>query len=45
MSGIITAPAFNKIFTATKDNSTMQAFVTAIYEIGIPEPVFFPFAF
>ncbi len=34
MSGIITAPAFNDIFTATKDNSTMQGFVTAIYEIG-----------
>ncbi|MDI1491608.1 MAG: hypothetical protein OHK93_002817 [Ramalina farinacea] len=34
MSGIITAPAFNDLFTATKDNSTMQGFVTAIYEIG-----------
>lgn len=34
MSGIITAPAFNNMFTATKDNSTMQGFVTAIYEIG-----------
>ncbi|EON96387.1 putative sugar transporter stl1 protein [Phaeoacremonium minimum UCRPA7] len=34
MSGIITAPAFNNIFTATKDNSTMQGTVTAIYEIG-----------
>ncbi|MCJ1465387.1 hypothetical protein MMC07_004005 [Pseudocyphellaria aurata] len=33
MSGIITAPAFNDLFTATKNNSTMQAFVTAIYEI------------
>ncbi|KAH6619370.1 general substrate transporter [Chaetomium sp. MPI-SDFR-AT-0129] len=34
MSGIITAPAFNDIFTATKDNPTMQGLVTAIYEIG-----------
>ncbi|KAL8771484.1 MAG: hypothetical protein Q9209_003154 [Squamulea sp. 1 TL-2023] len=34
MSGIITAPAFNELFTATKGNSTMQGFVTAIYEIG-----------
>ena len=34
MSGIITAPAFNDLFSATKDNSTMQGFVTAIYEIG-----------
>ena len=36
MSGIITAPAFNDLFSATKDNSTMQGFVTAIYEIGKP---------
>lgn len=35
MSGIITAPAFNDLFTATKGNSTMQGFVTAIYEIGM----------
>lgn len=34
MSGIITAPAFNNVFTATKDDSTMQGLVTAIYEIG-----------
>lgn len=34
MSGIITAPPFNSLFPATKDNSTMQGFVTAIYEIG-----------
>ncbi len=34
MSGIITAPAFNNIFEATRDNSTMQGTVTAIYEIG-----------
>ena len=35
MSGIITAPAFNNLFKATKGNSTMQGFVTAIYEIGM----------
>ncbi|AEO53730.1 hypothetical protein MYCTH_2295444 [Thermothelomyces thermophilus ATCC 42464] len=34
MSGIITAPAFNDVFTATKDNPTMQGLVTAIYELG-----------
>ncbi|KAL8713733.1 MAG: hypothetical protein Q9220_002259 [cf. Caloplaca sp. 1 TL-2023] len=34
MSGIITSPVFNDLFSATKDNSTMQAFVTAIYEVG-----------
>ncbi len=34
MSGIITGAAFNDTFPATKDNSTMQGFVTAIYEIG-----------
>ncbi|KAL8739788.1 MAG: hypothetical protein Q9190_007442, partial [Brigantiaea leucoxantha] len=34
MSGIITSPEFNDLFTATKDNSTMQGFVTAIYELG-----------
>jgi len=34
MSGIITAPAFNDVFTETKNNSTMQGFTTAIYEIG-----------
>lgn len=34
MSGIITAPAFNDMFTATRDNPTMQGLVTAIYEIG-----------
>jgi len=39
MSGIITAPAFNNLFTATKGNSTMQGFVTAIYEIGKWEPI------
>ncbi|PYI04463.1 hexose carrier protein [Aspergillus sclerotiicarbonarius CBS 121057] len=34
MSGIIDAKPFNDVFTATKDNSTMQGTVTAIYEIG-----------
>lgn len=34
MSGIITAPEFNAEIPETKDNSTMQGFVTAIYEIG-----------
>lgn len=34
MSGIITAPAFNNVFIETKDNSTMQGLVTAIYEVG-----------
>lgn len=34
MSGIITSPVFNDMFPATKGNSTMQGFVTAIYEIG-----------
>ncbi|KAI6379164.1 hypothetical protein MCOR25_002040 [Pyricularia grisea] len=34
MSGIISAPAFNKFFPETENNSTMQGFVTAIYEIG-----------
>ncbi|KAG8528292.1 uncharacterized protein KY384_007209 [Bacidia gigantensis] len=34
MSGIITSPVFNDIFAATKDNSTMQGVVTAIYDLG-----------
>ncbi|KAI0174116.1 general substrate transporter [Pestalotiopsis sp. NC0098] len=34
MSGIISAKPFNDIFEATRDNSTMQGTVTAIYEIG-----------
>ncbi|KLJ13388.1 hypothetical protein EMPG_11677 [Blastomyces silverae] len=34
MSGIISDPAFNNMYTATKDNSTMQATVTAVYEVG-----------
>jgi len=37
MSGIITAPAFNNTFPATRDNRTMQGTVTAIYEIGTPK--------
>ncbi len=41
MSGIITAPAFNDLFTATNGNSTMQGFVTAIYEIGKQCPSLF----
>lgn len=35
MSGIISATAFNDVFTATRGNSTMQGTVTAIYEIGM----------
>ncbi|KAF3766817.1 putative hexose carrier protein [Cryphonectria parasitica EP155] len=34
MSGIISAAPFNDMFPATRDNSTMQGFTTAIYEIG-----------
>lgn len=34
MSGIISDAAFNDVFTATKNNNTMQALVTAIYELG-----------
>ncbi|KAI5298217.1 Prostaglandin E synthase 3 (Cytosolic) [Ascosphaera pollenicola] len=34
MSGIITASVFNNVFPPTLDDSTMQGFVTAIYEIG-----------
>ncbi|KAK2757297.1 hypothetical protein FQN54_004811 [Arachnomyces sp. PD_36] len=34
MSGIISDPAFNNMFTATKEDSTMQATVTAVYEVG-----------
>ena len=34
MSGIITGTHFNAYFPQTKDSSTMQGFVTAIYEIG-----------
>lgn len=35
MSGIISDKAFNNVFTATKDDSTMQALVTAVYELGM----------
>lgn len=34
MSGIITAPPFASVLKETKGNSTMQGFVTAIFEIG-----------
>lgn len=34
MSGIISATAFNNFFPTTKNNSTMQGFTTAIYEVG-----------
>lgn len=34
MSGIISADQFNAYFPNTKDDSTYQGFVTAIYEIG-----------
>jgi sugar porter (SP) family MFS transporter len=34
MSGIISATAFNDVFTATKNDDTMQALVTAVYELG-----------
>ncbi|PYH77344.1 general substrate transporter [Aspergillus uvarum CBS 121591] len=34
MSGIISDPAFNDMFTATKGDSVMQATVTAVYEVG-----------
>lgn len=34
MSGIISDPAFNKVFTATQDDMVMQALVTAVYELG-----------
>ncbi|KAJ6111405.1 hypothetical protein N7523_007466 [Penicillium sp. IBT 18751x] len=34
MSGIISAKAFNNVFTATKGDDTMQALVTAVYELG-----------
>lgn len=34
MSGIITSPEFNAAIPETKNNSTIQGFVTAIYEIG-----------
>ncbi|KAI9372318.1 general substrate transporter [Aspergillus egyptiacus] len=34
MSGIISDVAFNDVFTATRDDATMQALVTAVYELG-----------
>ncbi|KAF9894741.1 hypothetical protein FE257_006631 [Aspergillus nanangensis] len=33
MSGIISDPAFNNMFTATRGDNTMQATVTAVYEV------------
>lgn len=35
MSSIIDAEPFNNVFTATKNSSTMQGVVTAIYELGM----------
>jgi MFS family permease len=34
MSGIISANAFDDVFTAAKNDSTMQALITAVYELG-----------
>ncbi|RHZ69825.1 hypothetical protein CDV55_108083 [Aspergillus turcosus] len=34
MSGIISDNAFANVFTATKNDATMQALVTAVYELG-----------
>lgn len=34
MSGLITAPEFNKAIPETYENPTNQGFVTAIYEVG-----------
>ncbi|KAL4918822.1 general substrate transporter [Aspergillus aurantiobrunneus] len=34
MSGIISDPAFNDMFRATKGDDVMQATVTAVYEVG-----------
>ncbi|POS80237.1 sugar transporter [Diaporthe helianthi] len=34
MSGLITAVPFNNMFETTRNNSTMQGFTTAIYEVG-----------
>ena len=34
MSGIISDPAFNDMFRATKNDNVMQATVTAVYEVG-----------
>lgn len=36
MSGIITGSVFNNVFPPTLGDSTIQGFVTAIYEIGKP---------
>ncbi|KAF7122287.1 hypothetical protein CNMCM5793_000244 [Aspergillus hiratsukae] len=45
MSSIIDADPFNNVFTATKDNSTMQGVVTAIYELGCLGGALFILAF
>ncbi|KAH8666660.1 sugar transporter [Xylariales sp. PMI_506] len=45
MSGIISAAPFNDMFVATKNNSTMQGTVTAIYEIGCLFGAIFMLAF
>lgn len=37
MSGIISAEPFNDVIPETKDNKTMQGFVTAIFEIGMSQ--------
>ncbi|KAJ5110474.1 Sugar transporter STL1 [Penicillium argentinense] len=34
MSGIISADAFTDVFTAAKGDNTMQALITAVYELG-----------
>ncbi|KAJ5885442.1 Sugar transporter STL1 [Penicillium taxi] len=34
MSGIINSNVFDNVFTAAKNNSVMQALITAIYELG-----------
>jgi sugar porter (SP) family MFS transporter len=34
MSGIISSKAFDSVFTATEGDPTMQALVTAVYELG-----------
>ncbi|KAI1823551.1 general substrate transporter [Xylaria intraflava] len=34
MSGILTAPAFADVFEQTRNNSTIQGLVTAVYDLG-----------
>ncbi|KAF2720429.1 general substrate transporter [Polychaeton citri CBS 116435] len=45
MSGIISAPDFNKAFPQTKDDANWQGFVTAIYEVGCLLGAIFQLAF